>query len=129
MRTYEAMLVLDPEMSKEQVDGVVERVRQFLDDRGGEVLKVEKWGSKTFAYEIKKETKGYYLLLYFKGNTELVSEMERSLRLMEEVLRYLTIKREGEDFETSHEEEESEEEREAAKEPTEEEPSIVAEET
>ncbi|MBW2039617.1 MAG: 30S ribosomal protein S6 [Deltaproteobacteria bacterium] len=98
MRTYETMLVLDPEMSKEQVDGFVEKVKEFLDERGGEVFKVEEWGLTTLAYEVRKKTKGYYLLLYFKGDAELVSEMERSLRLMEEVLRYLTVKREEEIF-------------------------------
>ena len=96
MRTYETMIVLDPEMSEELVDGFVERMKKFLDDRGAEVLKVEEWGLKTLAYEIKKKTKGYYLLLYFKGGAEVTAELERNLRLTEDVLRYLTIKREKE---------------------------------
>ncbi len=96
MRTYETMLVLDPDMSKEQVDGFMERVKKLLDERGGEVLKIDEWGLNTLAYVIRKKTTGYYLLLYFKGGAELVAELERNLRLMEEVLRYLTVKWEGE---------------------------------
>ncbi|UCC66094.1 MAG: 30S ribosomal protein S6 [Deltaproteobacteria bacterium] len=96
MPTYETMLVLDPEMSKEQVDGFVEKVKKLLDDHGGEVLKVDQWGLNTLAYEIRKKTTGYYVLIYFEGGAELVSEMEGSLGLMEEVLRYLTVRGEGE---------------------------------
>jgi small subunit ribosomal protein S6 len=52
MPTYETMLVLDPEMSKEQIDGFVEKLKQFIADRGAEVLKVKEWGINTLAYEI-----------------------------------------------------------------------------
>ena len=58
MRTYETMLVLDPEMSKEQIDGFVEKLKQFLTDRGAEVIKVAEWGLNTLAYAIKKRKKG-----------------------------------------------------------------------
>jgi small subunit ribosomal protein S6 len=92
MRIYETMLVLDPEMSKEQIDAFLEKLKQFLGDRGAQVLKVEEWGLNTLAYTIKKKKKGYYLLLYLNGEAALVAEMERNLRLMEEVLRYLTVK-------------------------------------
>jgi len=101
MRIYETMLILDPEMSKEHVDGFLEKLKQFLGDRGAEVLKVVEWGMNTLAYEIKKKKKGYYILLYLKGNTALVAEMERNFRLMEEVLRYLTVKGEERDIEAS----------------------------
>jgi small subunit ribosomal protein S6 len=101
MRIYETMLILDPEMSKEQVDGFLEKMKQFLGDRGAQVLKVEEWGLNTLAYEIKKKKKGYYLLLYLNGETALVAEMERNLRLMEEVLRYLTVRVEEADLQAS----------------------------
>lgn len=112
MRIYETMLVLDPEMSKEQVDGFREKLKQFLGDRGAEVLKVEEWGVNTLAYEIKKKKQGYYLLLYLNGDAALIAEMERSLRLMDEVLRYLTVKKEEGDIEASQQEEKTEKEEE-----------------
>jgi small subunit ribosomal protein S6 len=117
MATYEMMLVLDPEMSKEQVDGFVEKLKQSLGDRGAEVLKVEEWGLQTLAYEIKKKNKGYYLLLYIDGDVALVSEMERTLRLMEEVLRYLTVKAETGDTEALQQGEAPEPEEEPEQEP------------
>lgn len=101
MRIYETMLVLDPEMSKEQIDGFVGKLKQFLGDRGAQVLKVAEWGLNTLACQIKKKKKGYYILLYLNGEAAIVAEMERSLRLMEEVLRYLTVKREEGDIEAS----------------------------
>jgi small subunit ribosomal protein S6 len=110
MRTYETMLVLDPEMSKEQVEEFVDKLKKFLGDRGVEILKVEEWGARPLAYEIKKKKKGLYLLFYLKGDAALISEMERSLRLMEEVLRYLTVKREEGDIETSQQQQEPEQE-------------------
>jgi small subunit ribosomal protein S6 len=132
MPIYESMLVLDPEMSKEQIDGLVEKLKQFLGDRGAEVLKIEEWGVNTLAYEIKKKDKGYYLLLYFNGDVALVAEMERTLRLMEEVLRYLIVKGEEGDIEPSQEarepeqEEEPEQEQKPGEEPAEEQETDVA---
>jgi len=101
MRIYETMLVLDPEMSKEQIDGLVGKLKQFLTDRGAQVIKVAEWGLNALACGIKKKKKGYYILLYLNGDAAIVAEMERSLRLMEEVLRYLTVKREEADIATS----------------------------
>jgi small subunit ribosomal protein S6 len=101
MRIYETMLVLDPEMSKEQIDGFVAKLKQFLTDRGAQVIKVAEWGLNTLGCQIKKKKKGYYILLYLNGDAAIVAEMERSLRLMEEVLRYLTVKREEADIATS----------------------------
>ena len=122
MPTYESMLVLDPEMSKEQIDGFVEKLKQFIADRGAEVLKVEEWGINTLAYEIKKKNKGYYLLLYLNGDVALVAEMEKALRLMEEVLRYLIVKCEEGDVDAFQQggEPEQEQEPEQKEEPTEE---------
>ena len=124
MPIYESMLVLDPEMSKEQIDGFVEKLKQFIADRGAEVLKVEEWGINTLAYEIKKKNKGYYLLLYLNGNVALVAEMEKTLRLMEEVLRYLIVKCEEGDVDAFQQggepEQEQEPEPEQKEEPTEE---------
>ena len=134
MRRYETMLVLDPEMSKEQIDGFLEKLKQFLGDRGAKVLKVEEWGLNTLAYEIKKKKKGYYLLLYLNGDAALVAEMERNLRLMEEVLRYLTVKGEEGDIEVSPQKgipeqaKEPEQEEEPRKEKAEDQESEVAEE-
>jgi small subunit ribosomal protein S6 len=101
MRTYETMLVLDPEMSKEQVDALIEKLKQFVADRGAEVLKVKEWGVNTLAYTIKSRKKGNYILLYLNGSSALVAEMEKNLRLMEEVLRYLTVRKEEGDIEAS----------------------------
>jgi small subunit ribosomal protein S6 len=117
MPTYETMLVLDPEMSKEQIDGFVEKLKQFITDRGAEMLKVKEWGINTLAYEIKKKNKGYYLLLYLNGDVALVAEMERSFRLMEEVLRYLIVKCEEGDIEALQQGGESEQESAQADEP------------
>ncbi|OGP94405.1 MAG: 30S ribosomal protein S6 [Deltaproteobacteria bacterium RBG_16_54_18] len=101
MRTYETMLVLDPEMSKEQVEGFIERLKQFITDRGAEVLKIKEWGINTLAYTIKRRKKGNYILLYMNGSSALVAEMEKNLRLMEEVLRYLTVRQEEGDIDAS----------------------------
>ena len=101
MRTYETMLVLDPEMSKEQVEGFIERLKQFITDRGAEVLKIKEWGVNTLAYTIKRRKKGNYILFYMNGSSALVAEMEKNLRLMEEVLRYLTVRKEEGDADLS----------------------------
>jgi small subunit ribosomal protein S6 len=86
------MLVLDPDLGDEQFDAFLEKITKYLSDRKGEIVKLSKWGLQTLAYPIKRKDKGQYLLLYWSGEPQLSRDFERSLRLMEEVLRYLILK-------------------------------------
>ncbi|MDO4541376.1 MAG: 30S ribosomal protein S6 [Bacillota bacterium] len=95
MRNYEAMYVLRPDMDEEQVNAAVEKFSGIIAANGGEVTKVDHWGKRRLAYEVKKLREGYYVLCYFKGGAELPKELERNFKISDEVIRFLVV-REGE---------------------------------
>jgi len=95
MREYEIMLILPPDAEDSVVDGVVERVKGVLSDRGGEVKSADKWGRRRLAYEIAKQTEGYYLVLSFDTEPEAVLELDRVLSLADEVLRFKVVLRQA----------------------------------
>jgi small subunit ribosomal protein S6 len=91
MRRYESIYVLQPDLS----DGDLETVRQkFIDiitNNNGHLILENKWGTRTLAYEVKKQTKGYYVLLDYAADKSAVAELERNFKLHESVIRFLTI--------------------------------------
>lgn len=100
MRLYENVLILHPELDEEQVDSHIERFTAIVDRLNGQLAKIEKWGKKKLAYPVKKHRYGFYVLLRFHGTPELIGELERNYRLMDTVLRYLTVHLEREPVDT-----------------------------
>jgi small subunit ribosomal protein S6 len=92
MRKYETIFIINPDLSEEDSKGVIDKVRGIIQSLQGEVLRIEEWGKKKLAYEIKKMSKGLFILLHFLGTAELLSELERNLRLMDAVLKYQTVR-------------------------------------
>ncbi|SDN20344.1 30S ribosomal protein S6 [Desulfonauticus submarinus] len=92
LRRYETLLLLSPELSSEEKQGVVEKVSDIIKRDGGEVVLVDDWGMKELAYPVRKQTRGYYVRLEFGLPGKYVSELERNLRIMEEVFRFVTVK-------------------------------------
>ena len=91
MNEYESTFVLDPGIDDSRVDAEVEKVREFILSRQGEITEVQKWGRRKLAYEIRHRKEGIYTLLRFKGAGDLPAELDRRYRLNENVLRYLTV--------------------------------------
>lgn len=91
-REYETVFILRPETNHDMVGVLNSRVRAIVDQMGGKVLRLENWGKRKLAYEIKKQLKGIYMYWRFLGTTVMVAEIERNLRMMEPVIRYLTVK-------------------------------------
>lgn len=91
-REYETVFILRPETNHDTLGVLNSRVRSIVEQLGGKVLKLENWGKRKLAYEIKKQLKGIYMYWRYLGTTDMVAEIERNLRMMESVIRYLTIK-------------------------------------
>jgi small subunit ribosomal protein S6 len=91
-REYETVFILAPETPNEEVAKVNDRVKGVIQAMGGSVLKVDNWGKRRLAYEIKKQLKGIYLHWQYLGSAGLVEELERNLRMLDLVLRYMTVK-------------------------------------
>jgi small subunit ribosomal protein S6 len=92
MRKYETIFIINPDLSEEDSKGVIEKVRDIIQSLQGEVLKIEPWGNKRMAYEIKRMSKGFFVLLHFMGTAQVLGELERNLRLMDAVLKYQTVR-------------------------------------
>jgi len=92
MRRYEIMFIADPILTEEEVDQLNGEVEALVRGGGGEVESVEKMGRKRLAYEIDRRTDGFYVLFTVSANGEVVREVERRFRVMDQVLRYLTVR-------------------------------------
>lgn len=95
MSIYETIFILVPSLDDQGVQKEIEKVEELITGRQGKILKTEKWGLKKFAYPISKKTQGFFTLIYFEGDGNIPSELERSYKLNESCLRYLTVVSEG----------------------------------
>jgi small subunit ribosomal protein S6 len=91
-REYETIYILRPNTSNEQVADVNTRVKGIIEGLSGKILKVDNWGKRRLAYEVAKERKGIYLYWLYLASPGVVEEIERNLRMLDSVIRYLTVK-------------------------------------
>jgi small subunit ribosomal protein S6 len=91
LREYETIYILRPDTQNDKVAEVNTRVRGIIESMGGVVLNVDNWGKRKLAYEIKKELKGIYLYWKYLAKADVVSEFERNMRMLDPVIRYMTV--------------------------------------
>lgn len=92
MMQYELAIVINgklPEIIKEET---MNKVLELIERYGGKILKVDDWGKRRLAYEIQKVREGFYLFITFQSDAEVPSQIEKSIRIMEMVLRFLIVK-------------------------------------
>ena len=94
MNQYETVFILTPVLSDEQTKEAVAKFKGILTDGGAEILNEEEWGLKKLAYPIQKTSTGFYAMLEFKADPQLISKLEVNYRRDERVLRYITVKNE-----------------------------------
>ena len=92
MPLYEHVMIARQDLSNAQAEGLIEHFTAVLSDNGGKVVESEYWGVKTMAYKINKNRKGHYAFLKSDAPSSAVQEMERLMRLHDDVMRVLTIK-------------------------------------
>ncbi|MFU8834308.1 30S ribosomal protein S6 [Roseovarius autotrophicus] len=92
MPLYEHVMIARQDLSNAQAEGLIEHFGTVLADNGGKILESEYWGVKTMAYKINKNRKGHYAFLKTDAPSAAVQEMERLMRLHDDVMRVLTIK-------------------------------------
>ena len=92
MNQYETVFILTPVLSDDQMKEAVGKFKKILTDNGAEILNEENWGLKKLAYAIEKKSTGFYVLIEFKANPEVINKLEVNYRRDEKVLRYLTVK-------------------------------------
>lgn len=87
------MLILPPEADESVVSGALDRITRIVGDAGGQVGNVDRWGRRRLAFEIEHQTEGYYVVVEFTAEPEVLTELERSLHLADEVLRFKIVVR------------------------------------
>jgi small subunit ribosomal protein S6 len=92
MRHYELGFILHPEVEQSDVTQTVDRVGQYVTSGGGEVASVDVWGRRALAYPIRRQNEGTYVFLQVHIEPQAILELERNLKLDEEVLRYLLLR-------------------------------------
>ncbi|ECL7231499.1 30S ribosomal protein S6, partial [Campylobacter jejuni] len=95
MKHYEVLFILKPTLTEEEVNAKLEFVKEVLIKNGAEIETVVPMGTRKLAYKIKKYERGTYFVIYFKAPTNLIAELERVLRITEEVIRFLIVKYEN----------------------------------
>jgi small subunit ribosomal protein S6 len=92
MPLYETVFIARQDMTEAEVGDLSVALQKIITDQGGTLLKTESWGLRTLAYRIKKNRRGHYTLMEFEAPGTAVAELERQMRLSEDVLRALTVK-------------------------------------
>ena len=92
MRHYETLFIVTPDSSEEDLKAVATKIKGVISGMNGIVTSYDEQGKKKLAYSVKKQNKGYYVLMDYVGSADIVSEIERNMRLDDRVLKYLTVK-------------------------------------
>ena len=91
-REVETIFILRPDTNQDGIQTVNTRVRQVIEQMGGKLLKLDNWGKRKLAYEVKKQLKGIYLYWQYLATSGTVEEIERNLRMLDSVIRYYTVR-------------------------------------
>ncbi len=92
MNNYETVFILTPVLSEAQMKEAVEKFKTLLVEEGSEIVNEENWGLKKLEYPIEKKTTGFYNLIEFKANPDVVAKLETQFRRSDQVLRFLVVK-------------------------------------
>ncbi len=90
-REYETVYIMRPTVAADTAEGVANRVKELVAKFGGKLTKVDNWGHRQLAYEISRHRRGLFVYVRYAAVGEVVAELERNLRLLDEVIRYQTI--------------------------------------
>jgi small subunit ribosomal protein S6 len=87
-------MIVPVDLPDDEITGLIERYRSIITNHKGMVIKVEKWGKRKLAYEIRKHNKGFYMLIDFAGQSATVVELERNFKIDDKILKFMTVKKE-----------------------------------
>ena len=96
MREYEIVYIFDPVLTEDQINERLEQFHAQITESGGEITAVDHWGKRQLAYPINKKTSGYYVVVQFTAEASILPELERVLKLDDDLVRYLIVLSEGE---------------------------------
>ena len=92
MRNYEMLVIFNPEITDEDLPGVIDKVNQQIISKGGNIVNTDNWGKRKLAYPIKRFREGKYILTNLAINPEIIPELEANLRISEDVIRHMLVR-------------------------------------
>lgn len=92
MHQYETLFILHPEVPEAQVRETIDRTRKLIESMEGNVLDIHDWGLRELAYPIEKQGRGNYVLAQYAASSDVVNELERTMKLSDEVLRFVSVR-------------------------------------
>ena len=91
MNKYESVIIINPNLEEEAIKALIEKISNLI-NTDGKVSSVEEAGKKKLAYEVKKNKEGYYVIINFEAQPELIVELERNYRITDEVLKFIVVR-------------------------------------
>jgi small subunit ribosomal protein S6 len=91
LRRYETILIAHVDLSEDELSSLITRHSAIVTDQKGILVKVERWGKRRLAYMIKKQARGFYILIDYAGETAVVNELERNLKINDKILKFMTV--------------------------------------
>jgi small subunit ribosomal protein S6 len=93
LRRYETILIAHVDLSEDDLTGLIARYGALVTQQKGILVKVERWGKRKLAYIIKKQARGFYILIDFAGVSAVVNELERNLKIDDKILKFMTVQK------------------------------------
>ncbi|MFQ5730079.1 MAG: 30S ribosomal protein S6 [Waddliaceae bacterium] len=94
-RLYETIFIINPDSESAVFEQTIADVRNLIESNGYEVKKLDPWGRKRLAYEVKGHTEGYYVLMVFESEPDFIEQLQRYYRITESIIKYMVVKFEG----------------------------------
>jgi len=92
VRQYELVFIIKPNLEEEALEALVGKIKGIAETNGAEVIKLDKWGKRRLAYEIKDYHEGFYEIMIFKGDAAVAAELDRILKITEPILRHMIVR-------------------------------------
>jgi small subunit ribosomal protein S6 len=92
MRKFETLLLLSPELTVDQRDGVINALVAIIEREGGKMLATDPWGMRDLAYPVNKQMRGFFVRLEFAAPGSLIAELERNIRITDGIYKFTTVK-------------------------------------
>lgn len=94
MNKYESIIIINPSLDEQGIKDVITKFTDLINNNNGKVENVDEMGKRKLAYEIKKQSEGYYVVYTFEANPEFIKELERIYRITDSIMKFITIRKE-----------------------------------
>ncbi len=92
MKSYELALILDPSLEEEDIDKELSKITSLVEKEKGEITSTDRWGTRKLAYPIKNQESGFYVIVYFEGNSSIILEIDRINKINDKILRHMIVR-------------------------------------